>query len=143
MAVTTLAAILAAWGTTLEASPLSLVPASGPFTHDNQPNATLANSYYVTDGGKVSRTSLTNDVEARIDRLQVWIAKPLNFDPDGQLQAMETLLDNVYRYLLPVARAAGYNIEADTRRVSRPANSELIIANQDLLVDYDFSSATS
>lgn len=143
MAATTLAAILAAWATALEASPLSLLKAVGPFTHDNQPNGSIANSYYLTDGGKVSRTSVTNHVEVRVDRLQVWIAKPLNFDPDGQLQAMETLGDDVYRNLLVLARAAGYNVEADTRRITRPANSELIIANFDFLVDYDFSSAVS
>jgi hypothetical protein len=144
MAATTLAAILAAWDLVLQAAPLSLVPAIGPFTHDQQPNATIADSYYVTDGGTITRTSATNDVEVRVDRLQVWIAKPLTFGAGAaaaQLQAMADLGDDLYRYLVVAARTAGYNVEADTRRISAAKDSELLIANFDFRVDYDFDAA--
>jgi hypothetical protein len=86
---------------------------------------------------------VTNAVEVRVDRVQVWIAKPLNFVPAAQLQAMETLGDDVYRNLLVRARANGYNVEADTRRVTHPPNTELLIGSFDFLIDFDFSSAVS
>lgn len=143
MAATDLAAILAAWATLLEAAPLSLVPTAAAFTHDLQPNATVPDSYYLTDDGAVDRKSVTHDAEVRVDRLTVWIAKALNFSGPTQLQAMETLLDDVYRRLNVLARAAGYNVEADTRRVTHPPNTELLIASATFRVDYDFNAAVS
>lgn len=143
MATTSLAAILAAWATRLEAAPLSLVRSAVAFTHDQQPNATLDDSYYLTDDGNVSRTSMTNSLEVRIDRVTVWMTKPLNFAGDQQLLVMETLIDDIYRQLLALALTAGYNVEADTRRVTHPPNTELLVANATFRVDYDFSSAVS
>src|SRR4051812_10903133 len=104
MAATDLAAILAAWATLFEAATLALTPTIAAFTHDLQPNATVPNSYYLTDDGNVQRQSITHDVEARVDRITVWIAKPLNFTGPTQLQAMETLIDDIYRRLVVLAR---------------------------------------
>lgn len=141
MAATTLALIIAAWRTVVEASPLSLVPTVAAFTHDNQPNGTITNAYYIEDGGQVERKSMTNNLEVRVDRLTFWVTKPLNFDSDGQFTAMENLGDSIYKYLLPNARTNGWNVEADQRRITRPPNTELIVASFSFTVDYDFSSA--
>jgi hypothetical protein len=143
MAATTLSAILAAWATVLEAAPLALRPTAAAFTHDVQPNAALDESYYLVDDGAVSRASVTNGMEVRVDRVTLWMAKPLNFAGPTQLQALEDLLDDIYRTLIPVARAAGYNVEADTRRVTHPPNTEHLIASATFRVDYDFSTAAS
>lgn len=143
MAATDLATILAAWATVVEASPVSLTPTIAAFTHDLQPGGMVANSYYFEDGGNVSRASMTNDAEVRVDRVTVWIAKPLNFAGPATLQAMETLIDDLYRHLLVEARDNGYNVEADTRRVTRPATMEVLIASASFTVDYDFDAAVS
>lgn len=143
MAATDLAAILTAWAALLEASPLSLIPTEAAFTHDQQPNATVGNSYYLVDDGNVDRKSVTNSAEVRVDRVTVWIAKPLNFAGPAQLRTMETLIDAIYRQLLVLALAAGYNVEADTRRVTHPPNTELLIASASFRVDFDFSTAVS
>jgi len=143
VATTDLATILAAWPALLEAAPLSLTPTIVAFTHDAQPNDTLPDSYYLTDEGQVDRKSVTHDVEVRIDRIGVWIAKPLNFAGAAQLIALSAILDDLYRQLVVLGRAAGYNVEADTRRITHPPNTELLIASQVLRVDYDFSSATT
>lgn len=141
MAPTTLAAILAAWGTVVEASPVSLVPTVAAFTHDLQPAGMVANSYYFEDGGNVSRSSVTNQAEVRVDRVTVWIAKPLNFAGPATLQAMQTLIDTVYKQLLVLAVSAGYNVIADTRRVTVPKDGEVLIASAAFTVDFDFSTA--
>lgn len=141
MATTDLASILAAWTALVEAAPLALVPTTAAFTHDQQPNATVANSYYFEDGGNVERKSVTNSVEVRVDRVTCWIAKPLNFAGAATLQAMETLIDDLYRQLLVLALTAGYNVTADTRRITVGKDSEVLIASAAFLVDFDFSSA--
>src|SRR5262245_47665911 len=110
MAATDLATILAAWATVVEDDAIALRPTVAAFTHDQQPAGTVANSYYFDDGGNVARTSMTHDAEARVDRITTWIAKPLNFDGPGTLQAMHTLIDTIYRYLLVEARTHGYNV---------------------------------
>lgn len=141
MATTDLKSIIDAWQTLLEAAPLSLKPTQVPFTHDRQPNAMVPDSYYIDDGGIVNRRSVTNDVEVRVDRLRIWVAKPLAFVGQAQFEAMEQLADTIYRYLLVNARANGWNVDADSRRVTRPAAAELIIGEFGFRVDYDFSSA--
>lgn len=141
MAATDLATIMAAWATLVEAAPLSLIHTIAPFTHDQQPAGMVANSYYVEDGGNISRSSVTNDGEVRVDRIILWIAKPLNFAGPTTLQAMETLIDAVYKQLLVLARTAGYNVIADTRRITTPKENELLIASAAFTVDFDFSTA--
>jgi secreted Zn-dependent insulinase-like peptidase len=143
MAATTLAAILASWKTVVEDDAVALVPTVAPFTHDQQPNGMVANSYYLEDGGNVQRSSMTNNAEVRIDRVTFWIAYPVNFDGDTALQALETLVDTIYRALLVQARTDGYNVEADTRRITRPAGLELLVASQAFTVDFDFSTAAT
>jgi hypothetical protein len=143
MAATTLAAILASWKTVVEDDAVALVPTIAPFTHDQQPNGMVANSYYLEDGGNVQRSSMTNNAEVRIDRVTFWIAYPVNFDGDTALQALETLVDTIYRALLVQARTDGYNVEADTRRITRPAGLELLVASQAFTVDFDFSTAAT
>ena len=143
MATTDLASILASWATVVEASPLSLTPTVAAFTHDQQPGGMVANSYYFDDGGNVNRASMTNDKEVRVDRITLWIAKPLNFAGATTLQVLHTLLDDIYRYLLVQARTDGYNVEADTRRITRPATGEVLIASMSFTADYDFNAATS
>jgi hypothetical protein len=143
MAATTLAAILASWKTVVEDDAVALVPTVAPFTHDQQPAGMVANSYYLEDGGNVQRSSMTNNAEVRIDRVTFWIAYPVNFDGDTALQALETLVDTIYRALLVQARTDGYNVEADTRRITRPAGFELLVASQAFTVDFDFSTAAT
>lgn len=140
MAATDLATILAAWAGVVEAAPVSLVPTVAAFTHDLQPGGMVGNSYYFEDGGNISRASVTNGAEVRVDRITVWIAKPLNFAGPATLQAMQTLIDTVYRQLLVLALASGYNVIADTRRVTAAKDSELLIASAAFTVDFDFST---
>jgi hypothetical protein len=140
VAPTTLSAILAAWKTLVEASPVSLIPTVAPFTHDQQPSGMVASSYYFEDGGNVSRASVTNNAEVRVDRVTLWLAMPVNFAADTTLQAMETLIDTIYKQLLGLALTAGYNVAADTRRVTHPKDGELLIGSASFTVDFDFST---
>lgn len=141
MPATDLKTIIDAFQSVLEAAPLSLKPTQVPFTHDRQPNTMVADSYYIDDGGTVNRQSVTNDVEVRVDRLRIWVAKPLAFAGQAQFEAMEQLADTIYRYLLVNARANGWNVDADARRVTRPAAAEVIIGEFGFRVDYDFNSS--
>src|SRR5688572_17989502 len=99
MAATDLASIIAAWRLVLEADPLNLKRTRAAFTHDRQPNKLVADSYRIEDGGQVNRTQGSSYFEARIDRLRIWVTKPIAFASDEQFTAMEQLADTVYRYL--------------------------------------------
>lgn len=142
MATTDLTSILAAWREVLEATPLSLGRAAQPFTFDRIPNAALQNAYYIEPAGQVGRRSQTNDVETRVDRLIVWVAKPLAFAANDQLAAMVTLMDEIYRYLSADGRTNGWNVEQDGHQVQQPKKTELLIGRFSFTVDYDFDAST-
>lgn len=140
MAATTLAAILALMRATLEGDTVGLTASGQPFTHDRQPNSVLQDTYYLDDGGQISRQSVTNDQEVRIDRLVVYVAKPLAFAGQDQVDAMHTLLDTIYTQLVQTARDHGWNIESDQRRVTRNPKTQLIVGSLGVNVDYDFDA---
>lgn len=141
MADTDLASIVTVFEATCEADPSSLRKSTIPFTHDRQPNGTIQDSYWIEDGGPVSRSSVTNAGEVRIDRLVVWIARPLAFAGRAQVAALEQLGDTIYRALVAAGTANGWNVEADSRRITMPKNTDLVIASFGFRVDYDFSAA--
>lgn len=143
MATTSLTAIMTAIRAVLEAAPLSLHQSSLPFSFDRLPNVMVQDAYCLEPGTLVSGASATNDVEVRVHRLIVWVAKPLAFDGIAQLEALVDLGDDIYRYLSANGRANGWNIEQDGHQVQQPKNSNLIIGRFSFTVDFDFSSATS
>lgn len=140
MAVTDLKSIIDAWQLVLEASPVSLVRAQQAFSHDRQPNANIQDTYWIDDGGAVNRRSVTNHQEVRVDRLVVMVAKPISFVGLDQFEAMEQLGDTIYRQLSADGRTNGWNVEADTRRITHPPKTELIVASFGFRVDYDFDA---
>lgn len=141
MATTDLKSIVDAWQVVLAASPFSLKAAPEPFSFDRVPNSLIGGSYYIADGGQISRTSQTNYVEARIDRLEVWISKPLNFAGVAQFEALLQLSDTLYRYLSADGRTNGWNVEQDGHDVRQVKGADLIVGRFSFKVDYDFSSA--
>jgi hypothetical protein len=143
MPATDLKSIIDAWQLVLEAPPVSLVMASQAFSHDRQPNANMQDTYWIDDGGPVSRRSCTNFQEVRIDRLIVMVAKPVSFAGQAQFETMEQLGDTIYRQLCADGRTNGWNVEAANRRITNPPDTELIIASFGFTVDYDFSSAVA
>ncbi len=141
MPATTLTAIIGHVQTTLEAAPVSLTRSQLPFSHDRQPNAVVDNVYWVEDGGQVSRQSGTNHFEVRIDRLVVYVAARAAFAGTTPFTTMSTLLDTIYKQLVEMARANGYNVEADgTRKITQKSGSEILIGSVGLSVDYDFDA---
>lgn len=139
MAATDLAAIIAVFRQVCEA--VELVATSQPFTHDRQPNAAIQDSYWIEDGGAISRESQTNYAETRVDRLVVWIAKPLAFAGAAQFEALEQLGDTLYRALVAEGTVQGWNVEAENRRLTNPRNTELVVGSFAFRVDYDFSAS--
>lgn len=142
MATTDLARIIAAWRLVLEQDPLALQPAQQAFSHDRQPNAMMQDTYWIGDAGTVSRFSCGNDQEVRIDRLEVWVARPVSFAGQAQFEVLEQLGDQIYRYLSSDGRIRGWNVEADSRRITNPQGTELLIASFGFRADYDFDSST-
>lgn len=143
MATTTLAAILEAWETVLEAPPRNLRPAQQPFSHDRQPAGLVADSYCLEDGGQVRRDTVTSNQEVRIDRIRLLVAKPIAFAGRSQHRALLTLGDAIYRALVANGRTQGWHVAQQNHRVTQPANTELLIASFDFTVDYDFDVASS
>lgn len=143
MSTTDLASIVAAWDLVLTGAVVGLAPSQLAFSHDRQPNAQLQNTYWLEDGGIVNRRSTTNDMEVRIDRLRLYIAKPMAFAGRSQQVAMLALFDTIYRELAADGRANGWNVELLGHRVTSPAKSEIVVGSLDLSVDYDFSVAAS
>jgi hypothetical protein len=142
MATTDLASIIAAWRLVLEQPPVSLARAQQAFSHDRQPNSLIQDSYWIGDAGAISRASVGNEQEVRIDRLEVWVAKPVSFAGVAQFEALEQLGDQIYRYLSADGRTQGWNVEADTRRITQPKGTELLIASFAFRTDYDFDAST-
>lgn len=143
MATTDLKSILDRFQVVLAATPLSLSQSQQAFSHDRQPNGLVQNVFWIEDGGKVSGRSVTNYAEVRIDRLRVFVSKPLAFAGLAQMEAMVQLGDTMYRELVEDGLTQGWNIELDGHRVTQPKNTELLIGSFDFRVDYDFSVATT
>lgn len=141
MATTTLDAIVEAIEAVLQAPPLNLAAAQQAFSHDRQPASLVANSYWIEDGGQTRRTSMTADQEVRIDRVRLFVAKPIAFAGRSQMRAMIALGDAIYRALSADGRTNGWNVEQLNHRVTTPAKSELLIGSFDFTVDYDFDAS--
>ena len=144
MADTTLSTILARFDAVLAAAPLRLKVAKDGFSHDRQPNTLLDGAYYVEDGGLVSSRPCGNYRAARIDRLVVYVAAKLKFDPTTAKRDMESTLLSVERYLKADGLSQSYHVEiTGGRRVTRPKGGEFLIGSLPLTVDYDVNESTT
>lgn len=143
MAVTTLAAIVTRFRAVLEAAPFSFTAATDQFSHDRQPNAVLDSAYYVEDTGLSDTVSLTNNQQARLDRLTVFVARKLKFDPVTELDTLQDTLLDIERYIKADGPNNSYHVDVVDREVTRPEELDIAIGSVTLEVDYDVSEATS
>ena len=143
MADTTLKAIIDRIQAVCEASPLSLSKAKDAFSHDRQPNALLSNTYYLEDGGLVSSVDQGNNAEARIDAIDIHVAKKLAFDGTTALETMETTLLTLERYVLADGLSNSYHAHVANHKVSRPTGKDFLIGSLTINVDYDVSKAVA
>lgn len=143
MATTTLATIVDRVRTVLEASPFSLIPCRDQFSHDRQPNSVVDSSYWIEDTGLGSTASLTNQIQARRDRVTVYVARKLKFAPVAELDTLQDTLLDIERYIKADGPDQSYHVDLLGRRVSRPAETDLAIGSVTLEVDYDLSEAVA
>lgn len=139
MATLTLLAIVDRFQAVLEAAPFSLKKTKEPFSHDGQPNTALDDAYRLEDLGLRTSRSSTNLTAVRVDGLRVWIARKLAFDGQAAIDTVETQLVAIERYLKADGRQQGYHAELTGRGLKR--RGDIVTANIDFAVDYDFSEA--
>lgn len=143
MAETTLATIVAHMRTVLEATPFHFNAARDQFSHDRQPNTVLDSSYWIQDEGLASNRWLSNHTVARLDRVSVFIARKLKFNPVQELDTLHDTLVEIERYLIREAPDESYSVQLVARRVTRPADRDIAIGSVTVTVDYDFSEAVA
>ena len=143
MADTTLATIVAHMRTVLEAAPFHFTPARDQFSHDRQPNGLLDSAYWIQDDGLASNRWLSNSSVARLDRVSVYVARKLKFNPVQEIDTLHDKLVDIERYLIQEAPDESYHVQLVARRVTRPAERDIAIGSVTLTVDYDFSEAVA
>lgn len=139
MADTTLKAIIDRFQAVCEASPQSLKKAKDAFSHDRQPNGLLTDTYFIQDDGVLSSVEVTNNAEARIDRLTVFLARKVSFDAVTAMESMETSLSRLERAIEADGLSNNYHARLQTRRVSRPKDKDFVIGGVGFTCDYDYS----
>lgn len=141
MASTTLATIIANMRTVLEASPFSFIAARDQFSHDRQPNSVLDSSYWIQDEGLGSNRWMSNNTMARLDRVSVFVARKLKFNPTAELDTLHDTLVDIERYLIDDGPDNSYSVQLVSRRVTRPPERDIAIGSITVSVDYDFNEA--
>lgn len=139
MAATDLNAIIDRVQAVLEASPLSLSKSKDAFSHDRQPNTMVTNSYYLRDAGLASSQDQSSNAEARIDQIEIFVGRKVNFDGTTAMETMQTSLIAIERALVADGPSHSYNARAVNRRVTRPGGKEMVVGSLTLSFDYDFS----
>lgn len=137
MAATTLKAIIDRLQAVCEASPLLFTKAKDAFSHQRQPNALLTDTYFIEDGGMVSSLEQGNNAEARIDLLNIQLARKVAFNGTLALENLETDLLTLERYLLADGPTHSYYPRVINRRTTRPNGKDFVIGTLGVHVDYD------
>lgn len=143
MASTTLATIVSNMRTVLEASPFTFIAARDQFSHDRQPNSVLDSSYWIQDEGLGSSRWMTNNTVARLDRLSVFVARKLKFNPVAEVDTLQDTLVDIERYLIADGPDNSYSVQLIGRRVTRPPDKDIAIGSVTVQVDFDFSEAVA
>ena len=143
MADITLTTILGRFQAVLEGPPFFYLPARDAFSHDRQPNSVLDQSYWLEDAGHQQTRPLGNKKAARLDRLTVYLARKLAFQPRSVVDTLESDLLTVERYLKADGPDQGYHVDLVGRRVSRPDGRDLAVASLTVEVDYDVDEAVA
>lgn len=139
MADTTLSAIIDRVQAVVEASPVSLLKSKDAFTHERQPNALLTDTYHLADGGLYTSVDVTSNAEARVDRLQILVARKVTFDSTAAMEAMHATLRAIERALIADGPAHSYNAQLNGRTVTKTAGKDFLIGSITMLFDYDYS----
>lgn len=139
MADLTLKQIIDRFQAVLEASPLSLTATREPFSHDQQPNSLLTNTYRIEDAGLRDTKSQSNNRATRVDTLRVWIAKKMAFNGQSALESLQDSLVAIERALIADGKAQSYHVLLRGRDPRR--KNDFIIASITVDVDYDYSEA--
>ncbi len=146
MANQTITGILERFQAVLEEAPLNLKPTRHPFSHENEANLNISDTYRVIAGGNVHTHEMGNGQQTRIDRVIVTLERPLDFDGYGAQTGLEDLLDTVEAYIYADGTDNGYypTLEKGSRKVTKPKkDSDVCEASLAFLCDYDFSIETS
>lgn len=141
VAATTLAAIVLRFQTTCEGANLNLKKTTDEFSFDRQPNLRINNVYRIEDTGLVETRSLTNNVDARVDGLAIWIARKATPDSVDERDTMESTCLTLERQIVSDGPSNSYHATIEGREIQR--EKDVIMARIAFSVDYDVSLATS
>lgn len=141
MAATTLKAIIDRFQAVCEGADLNLKKSQEEFSFDLQPNLRINNVYRIADDGLSQSQTLTNDVDARIDVLSVWLMRKATPDSQAERETLETTINTLERKILADGPSNNYKATLEGREVERPDGSDVIVARVGFFVDYDFATA--
>ncbi len=141
MAVTTLKAIVDRFQAVLEGGDLNYKKSTEEFSFDLQPNTRVDTVYRIQDDGLSESSSLTNNVDARVDGLSVWIARKATPDSQAVRETILLALDTIERKIVADGPAQNFHATITGREVERVG--DVIMARLGISVDYDFSLSTS
>ncbi len=141
MAATTLAAILDRFQAVCEGANVNLRKTTDEFSFDRQPNAKLDTVYRIEDAGFSETASLTNNVDARVDLLSIWVARKATPDSQATRRTVEVDLLTIERQVVADGPDNNYHASKTAREVERVG--DVIMGRLELSVDYDVSLATT
>ena len=141
MATTTFPAILDRFQAVCEGATLSLSATQVPFSHAREPNAVVDASYYLEEAGLNESRVGTSDLEFRVDRLTVWLARRSGQDGQTAIETLETTLTTLERLVIADGRSNHYHATVAGRSAPElTGDGGLIVAGLTFAVDYDFST---
>jgi preprotein translocase subunit SecA len=141
MAATTLKAVIDRFQAVLEGANLNLRKSTDEFSFDQQPNTKLNQVYRVEDAGLSETQTLTNNVDARVDSLSVWLARKATPDAQAERETLETTLLTAERQIVADGPSNNYHASVSAREIER--TGDVLVARLEVLVDYDVSLATT
>lgn len=142
MAATTLKAIIDRFQAVLEGADLHYTKATDEFTFDRQPNLAVNDVYRIEDLGPFTEPeTLTNNMEAHVDELGVWIARKSAFDSQAERETLETTVNTIHKKIVADGPSNNYHANMVGREIRRADDSEIMMALVRFTVDFDFSVA--
>ena len=139
MAATTIKAIIDRFQAVLEGADLNLKKSQEEFSFDLQPNLRINNVYRIEDAGLAETQTLTNNVDARIDQLHVWLMRKATTDSQAERETLETTINTVEKKILADGPSNNYHATIESRELERV--DDVIVARVGFFVDYDYATA--
>ena len=144
MAATTTSAILDRFERVLQSPPLSLTLSRVPFGDATlEPNLSINTTFQVMSMGLVNNRPQSGNWEARIDRIAVRLYQRLDMDGYLAQRTLEDMCDAVAMALFADGPDHDYYAQEEkgSRKIQLPKKSDVLHADIQFLVDYDWNAA--